>query len=279
MRKPSEKTKRIISIVLSLAVLAILLPMTGVFSKNPPPASTTTGTDAPIAPLQGATIRIGETDFKTGLRFTFAVNRIWYESVAKSAETVIGALIMPTDRLPSGVPLTHAALDAAGIDYIELPTETFGNSSDDHNYIYNASVVHIQEQNRARSFTSVGYVCIDGEYYYSAPSDSCSIIEAARSYVASVKGKDTNEELLARVVDCLYLDSVVCLDSSLSLIEAEGYPSPYAVSYDSGHLVIRIREGAEGSLSNISSIVIGDTVYKTGWTVSGDSLSAPLTVQ
>ncbi len=238
------------------------------------------GNDAfDFAPVPDASLRLGKDESETGLRFTFAVNRAWYEELIGDSAATVGALILPTDTLPSGISPTHDSLQDADISFTEMEIN-LANASTPYTYVYTASLIDIKPSNLPRSFTAVGYLKIGDDYYYSSASSS-SLIKAARDFVASGELGDLDEEDQARILG--YLDTTVYLDNLLTPIPLENYTLPYIVTYENGYITIRTAPNSRASLEDICAIVIGNTLYtekqEAPWLPESGALRLPYSLQ
>ncbi len=221
--------------------------------------------------LDGASIRM---HVNSGIRFETLVRTSLLAAITDGgAAYTIGTLITPTDLL-SGE-FTAEALSAAGVAYADLTSNDAGvnllASGSDTAFL--ASVININAQNYARAFSAISYleIAAGGETYriysdYSAENNSRSVYEVAKAAYADAEHGYTAAQL--SIVKS-FIDGVLVLDGEtlarVDEVTANGYTSPYTVSYESG--VITITKPAAQALA---TVIIGERVFVGGWSVSED---------
>ena len=213
----------------------------------------------------GASMRLKDNAASSGLRFTFGVDKAWFDHFGAGAK--VGALIIPTDKLTNGFSEAKLETLTKGTDYIELFTEGFSETAEEANastYVYYASLVNILDQNYTRSFTGVGFVELaNGTRIYTG-TQSRSIYEVAKK--ATAAGRYEGSENESRID--AYLDKVVSLDADFTVEAIE--------NYDCG--IVGAASGAGFTLTGesvdkIKTIIFGGVSYTGGWTVEGDVLT------
>ncbi len=146
--------------------------------------STNASADIVTEDTTGASIRFGETDATSGIRFTSHLS----ESIITLAKATLnegktvsyGTLIAPADYVAAAGAFTREALDAKfgsvnGIKggksiYADVPAV---NSLRDNDFdgvyeSFSAALLNIKAENISRPFAAVAYVVIDGITYYSS---------------------------------------------------------------------------------------------------------------
>ncbi len=224
-----------------------------------------------IAPLAGASIRVGNTVDESGLRFTFGIDRAWFESLS---DAEVGAILFPTDYLANGATLDQI-LEGKYLD-IKLANNEFSSESTDDTLCFNASIVKLYAHNYARAFTAVGYVKVGDRYYYSEASDSRSVAEVARNYTASGEVTPAHATRIKEYNDSVIYATVK--NGGLYLVESANYTSPYQVSVNADTLTVTLADGAEGDLGAIKAIVIDEVIYTSGWNINNGALTAPYAI-
>ncbi len=107
-------------------------------------------------------IRLGTPE---GIRFTTELELASLEGLKADANVIslkLGTLIAPSDYLGSGVSLTKHSLTAAGKDYLEIPVTDgcWYAASATGKAVFAGSILRIQEENRNRAFSGVGYLAV-----------------------------------------------------------------------------------------------------------------------
>ncbi len=136
---------------------------------------------------KGASVRVAKTatydengnitGYETsGIRFTTHVSNEQIAALNAGIENGIyksvsyGTLIVPTDYLTDGI-FTHAWLDE-NCEYLDVPSTGWLKTNDEYSS-YAGSIVNLNENNYARKFSGIGYICItyidDTVKYFYAP--------------------------------------------------------------------------------------------------------------
>ena len=105
----------------------------------------------------GAAIRL--TKGTTGMRFITTFNKI--------DGATYGTIIVPASYLVNLDAFTLEALDAAGLNYLNIIADK-GMDVTDTEVIIRAAITNIDPDNYETAFAAIAYVIIDGEYYYCA---------------------------------------------------------------------------------------------------------------
>lgn len=136
--------------------------------------------EAKVDTLNGASVRISNVDNKTGLRFKTVFDDAAVEALVGTKEFTVGTLIAPTDTL-TDVEFTKAALDEAGIAYLNVTADydnAFAKDATAGTTTIAGSIVGIKEENLDRDFSAIGYICVDGTYYYSDSASTTRNVKA-----------------------------------------------------------------------------------------------------
>ena len=116
------------------------------------------------AEIRITTYDIGEEKgYVSGLRFTTTISA---DAINQFKDTLgflgsvsgYGTLIVPKDYLADGIALTHAALDAAGLDYLDIAASDSLVTDAEGNVTFTAAIVEILPENYGRDFVAVGYI-------------------------------------------------------------------------------------------------------------------------
>lgn len=141
----------------------------------------------------GASIRMSDP---TGLGFT---SRISYADYNEKVQTYgkdnvsTGTIIALTSDVSSLDSFTHATLKAQGVKYLDVKNKGFKNAetaATDGYYAWRGSIVNMYAHNLEKNFSSVGYVCVNGEYTYTVYNEADNSRNVR--YVATNAYNDTN---------------------------------------------------------------------------------------
>lgn len=151
----------------------------------------------------GAAVRIVEGS--NGLRFKgyiSAASLAYLNSIADAGSVKFGTLIAPLDYVQQVEAYTKAHLDAAGLDYIELPAQNGLVEMLDGSYEIRAAITNIKPENVGRAFAAVCYVSytVNGKTVinyatYRETKNARSIENVAR--LALQDGRRYNEDQLS----------------------------------------------------------------------------------
>ncbi len=235
----------------------------------------------------GASIRTNEP---YGIRWTAGVRTAdWNKLVALYGEENVkaGVLVAPFDYVKNGdtvTELTVEAFKAAGLNYVDIVTDTFnadaGKGMEGYNAFY-ASLVNIQTANLNRKFIARAYIAVENDgvttYYYgeySEENQARSIYEISKKVIVS----DTESEATKQFAETGVLDKVVEVtveNGEATLAAIEGYDSPYTVTLEDGVLTISVTNAESGAnISNIGIVCVNGKNYKP--TVSGDVVTVSI---
>ncbi len=212
---------------------------------------------------EGASVRLKTP---TGIRFETHIDKADYDRlIAEYGEANVetGTYIVPRSLLANTDFRMYLADSTKidGTDYVQVINSGFANkdtAAADGYYQYYGSLVNLEAANYCTEFFGIGYIKItDGdEVYivyggYEVEDHTRSIYYvSARAYTDYEQG--SNEENILQS----YLDSVVYIADDVvitSVIDVEGYVSPYSVTYDAQTGVYTVTGNAE-----IKSVMIGD---------------------
>lgn len=230
--------------------------------------------DIDINTLSGASLRIA-SDGHNGIRFSTVFNKAQVDAAlaetAKFDVVGFGTLIVPADYLADGTELSHAALAAAGKEYLDVEATGFYEAGEtDSDYIIHGAIADILDQNYARKFIGTGYVkyTAAGNTYYiygSVNQDNARSI-----YDIAVASKIDEPEIYADVIDG-YLNAVVNVNADGTYAGSaelkEVYTPSYSVSVSEG--VLKVTFTSEVKALIVDGKVISPSLY----TVSGNVLT------
>ena len=222
--------------------------------------------------LGGASIR---TSVPYGIRWTAKIRTAdWEKLVTLYGEENVkaGVLVLPYDSLTDGVEFTVEALGAAKIPYQQIETdifnETASNDAGDGYSGFYASLVNIKAGNLNRKFIARAYISVtSGDattcYYgdYSAENQARSIYEVSKKVIVS----NTESEATKQFAMTGVLDNVVEVTVSggaATLVQTDGYTSPYSVSVSGGTLIITAAEASGADVNDIGVVCVNGKNYK-----------------
>lgn len=235
----------------------------------------------------GASIRTNEP---YGIRWTAKIRTAdWDKLVTLYGEENVkaGVLVAPFDYVKNGdtvTELTVEAFKAAGLNYVDIVTDTFnadaGKGMEGYNAFY-ASLVNIQTANLNRRFIARAYIAVENNgvttYYYgeySEENQARSIYEISKKVIVSETESGTTKQFAKTGV----LDKVVEVtveNGEATLATIEGYASPYTVTLENGVLTISVANAESGAnISNIGIVCVNGKNYKP--TVSGDVVTVSI---
>ena len=222
--------------------------------------------------LGGASIR---TSVPYGIRWTAKIRTAdWEKLVTLYGEENVkaGVLVLPYDFLTDGVEFTVEALGAAIIPYqrieADMFNETASNDAGDGYSGFYASLVNIKAGNLNRKFIARAYISVtSGDattcYYgdYSAENQARSIYEVSKKVIVS----NTESEATKQFAMTGVLDNVVEVTVSggaATLVQTDGYTSPYSVSVSGGTLIITAAEASGADVNDIGVVCVNGKNYK-----------------
>ncbi len=219
----------------------------------------------------GASMRVDATAETSGLRFTYGIDKTWFNSLEGAK---VGALIIPTDKLANGFSAEALAELELNKDYLELSDIGFSSTAseaDENTYVYYASLINLKAKNYARAFTGVGFVELaDGTRIYTG-SQSRSIYDVASGYTKSGDVTEAHKPLITE-----YMGKVVSLstvDGVVTMPEIANYTSPYALETTANGFAL------SGTVDNITAIILDGVVYTGGWKIADGKLSVSLSAE
>ena len=222
--------------------------------------------------IGGASIR---TSVPYGIRWTAKIRTAdWEKLVTLYGEENVkaGVLVLPYDFLTDGVEFTVEALGAAIIPYqrieADMFNETASNDAGDGYSGFYASLVNIKAGNLNRKFIARAYISVtSGDattcYYgdYSAENQARSIYEVSKKVIVS----NTESEATKQFAMTGVLDNVVEVTVSggaATLVQTDGYTSPYSVSVSGGTLIITAAEASGADVNDIGVVCVNGKNYK-----------------
>lgn len=235
----------------------------------------------------GASMRTNEP---YGIRWTSKIRTAdWEKLVTLYGEENVkaGVLVAPFDYVKNGdtvTELTVEAFKAAGLNYVDIVTDTFnadaGKGMEGYSAFY-ASLVNIQTANLNRKFIARAYIAVENDgvttYYYgeySEENQARSIYEISKKVIVS----DTESTATKQFAETGVLDKVVEVtveNGEATLATIDRYDSPYTVTLDNGVLTISVANAESGAnISNIGIVCVNGKNYKP--TVSGDVVTVSI---
>lgn len=222
--------------------------------------------------IGGASIR---TSVPYGIRWTAKIRTADWEKLATlygEKNVKAGVLVLPYDSLTDGVEFTVEALGAAKIPYQQIETdifnETASNDAGDGYSGFYASLVNIKAGNLNRKFIARAYISVtSGDaticYYgdYSAENQARSIYEVSKKVIISNTESDATKQFAITGV----LDKVVEVTVSggaATLVQTDGYTSPYSVSVSGGTLTITAADASGADVNDIGVVCVNGKNYK-----------------
>lgn len=222
--------------------------------------------------IGGASIR---TSVPYGIRWTAKIRTADWEKLATlyGEENVkAGVLVLPYDSLTDGVEFTVEALGAAKIPYQQIETdifnETASNDAGDGYSGFYASLVNIKEGNLNRKFIARAYIFVtSGDaticYYgdYSAENQARSIYEVSKKVIVSnTESEATKQFAITGVLDKVV--EVTVSGGAATLVQTDGYTSPYSVSVSGGTLTITAADASGADVNDIGVVCVNGKNYK-----------------
>lgn len=222
--------------------------------------------------IGGASIR---TSVPYGIRWTAKIRTADWEKLATlyGEESVkAGVLVLPYDSLTDGVEFTVEALGAAKIPYQQIETdifnETASNDAGDGYSGFYASLVNIKAGNLNRKFIARAYISVtSGDattcYYgdYSAENQARSIYEVSKKVIVSnTESEATKQFAMTGVLDKVV--EVIVSGGAPTLVQTDGYTSPYSVSVSGGTLTITAADASGAYVNDIGVVCVNGKNYK-----------------
>ena len=215
------------------------------------------------------------TSVPYGIRWTAKIRTADWEKLATlyGKENVkAGVLVLPYDSLTDGVEFTVEALGAAKIPYQQIETdifnETASNDAGDGYSGFYASLVNIKEGNLNRKFIARAYIFVtSGDaticYYgdYSAENQARSIYEVSKKVIVSnTESEATKQFAITGVLDKVV--EVTVSGGTATLVQTDGYTSPYSVSVSGGTLTITAADASGADVNDIGVVCVNGKNYK-----------------
>ncbi len=222
--------------------------------------------------IGGASIR---TSVPYGIRWTAKIRTADWEKLATlygEKNVKAGVLVLPYDSLTDGVEFTVEALGAAKISYQQIETdifnETASNDAGDGYSGFYASLVNIKAGNLNRKFIARAYISVtSGDaticYYgdYSAENQARSIYEVSKKVIISnTESEATKQFAMTGVLDKVV--EVTVSGGAATLVQTDGYTSPYSVSVSGGTLTITAADASVADVNDIGVVCVNGKNYK-----------------
>lgn len=222
--------------------------------------------------IGGASIR---TSVPYGIRWTAKIRTAdWEKLVTLYGEESVkaGVLVLPYDFLTDGVEFTVEALGAAKIPYQQIETDIFNktasNDAGDGYSGFYASLVNIKAGNLNRKFIARAYISVtSGDattcYYgdYSAENQARSIYEVSKKVIVSnTESEATKQFAMTGVLDKVV--EVIVSGGAATLVQTDGYTSPYSVSVSGGTLTITAADASGAYVNDIGVVCVNGKNYK-----------------
>ena len=207
-----------------------------------------------------------------GLRWTAGINKeLWNEISAYEGVTAeAGVLIAPYDYVTAAGEFTMDALTAKGLAFKAVDfgggfNEALTAEKNDDNNCWYGALVNIQNGNLDREFAGRAYVKLtDGEntvihYGNFSYEDQVRTFEyICKSVVADATVTDETIKAFAKE----QLDKIVNVNyesGTATIVDREGYATPYAATVSGGSIVITLNNAAVGNLTDIVKIKVNGT--------------------
>ena len=222
--------------------------------------------------IGGASIR---TSVPYGIRWTAKIRTADWEKLATlygEKNVKAGVLVLPYDSLTDGVEFTVEALGAAKIPYQQIETdifnETASNDAGDGYSGFYASLVNIKAGNLNRKFIARAYISVtSGDaticYYgdYSEENQARSIYEVSKKVIVSnTESEATKQFAMTGVLDKVV--EVTVSGGAATLVQTDGYTSPYSVSVSGGTLTITAADASDAYVNDIGVVCVNGKNYK-----------------
>ena len=222
-----------------------------------------------------------------GLRWSAGINKtLWQEITAYEGVTAeAGMLIAPYDYVTAAGEFTMDALTEKGLNFKAVDfgggfNEALTAEKNDDNNCWYGALVNIQNGNLDREFAGRAYVKLtDGEntvihYGNFSYEDQVRTFEyICKSVVADDNVTDQTikafaKEQLDKIVNVVYENGVA------TIVDAEGYATPYAVTAADGVINITLANAEAGNLANIAKIKVNGKSCE--FTLTGNAITVTL---
>lgn len=222
-----------------------------------------------------------------GLRWSAGINKtLWQEITAYEGVTAeAGMLIAPYDYVTAAGEFTMDALTEKGLNFKAVDfgggfNEALTADKNDDNNCWYGALVNIQNANLDREFAGRAYVKLtDGEntvihYGNFSYEDQVRTFEyICKSVVADDNVTDQTikafaKEQLDKIVNVVYENGVA------TIVDAEGYATPYAVTAADGVINITLANAEAGNLVNVAKIKVNGKSCE--FTLTGNTITVTL---
>ena len=222
-----------------------------------------------------------------GLRWSAGINKtLWQEITAYEGVTAeAGMLIAPYDYVTAAGEFTMDALTEKGLNFKAVDfgggfNEALTADKNDDNNCWYGALVNIQNANLDREFAGRAYVKLtNGEntvihYGNFSYEDQVRTFEyICKSVVADDNVTDQTikafaKEQLDKIVNVVYENGVA------TIVDAEGYATPYAVTAADGVINITLANAEAGNLVNVAKIKVNGKSCE--FTLTGNTITVTL---
>lgn len=222
-----------------------------------------------------------------GLRWSAGINKtLWQEITAYEGVTAeAGMLIAPYDYVTAAGEFTMDALTEKGLNFKAVDfgggfNEALTADKNDDNNCWYGALVNIQNGNLDREFAGRAYVKLtDGEntvihYGNFSYEDQVRTFEyICKSVVADDNVTDQTikafaKEQLDKIVNVVYENGVA------TIVDTEGYATPYAVTAADGVINITLANAEVGNLVNVAKIKVNGKSCE--FTLTGNAITVTL---
>lgn len=222
-----------------------------------------------------------------GLRWSAGINKtLWQEITAYEGVTAeAGMLIAPYDYVTAAGEFTMDAFTEKGLNFKAVDfgggfNEALTAEKNDDNNCWYGALVNIQNANLDREFAGRAYVKLtDGEntvihYGNFSYEDQVRTFEyICKSVVADDNVTDQTikafaKEQLDKIVNVVYENGVA------TIVDAEGYATPYAVTAADGVINITLANAEAGNLVNVAKIKVNGKSCE--FTLTGNTITVTL---
>lgn len=222
-----------------------------------------------------------------GLRWSAGINKtLWQEITSYEGVTAeAGMLIAPYDYVTAAGEFTMDALTEKGLNFKAVDfgggfNEALTADKNDDNNCWYGALVNIQNANLDREFAGRAYVKLtNGEntvihYGNFSYEDQVRTFEyICKSVVADDNVTDQTikafaKEQLDKIVNIVYENGVA------TIVDAEGYATPYAVTAADGVINITLANAEAGNLANIAKIKVNGKSCE--FTLTGNTITVTL---
>ena len=210
-----------------------------------------------------------------GLRFLTDVSKADLNALQFLTTVGFGTLIAPQDHLKAGQFLTHATLNAAEKDFLDV--ETAGAYAEtDETFTLAGSIGHVKTQNFCRVFLGAGYLSLtytDGStgYVYAPVKQSDTQPYLYRLASTAFEARSAQERVFLTQVFDAVVDLTLTCDANNHItafacgpLQATSYEPAYGVKYEKNNerIVVTVKEGRSLDYNtDYAAIILDGLVY------------------